>query len=45
MELDRKKEDRTNRQAFEQDERKSGIVFQVKVLVASSVSSRTYMLN
>ena len=36
-----KKEDRMNRQAFDQSERTSDIVVQVKVLVASSVSIRT----
>ena len=41
MELDMTKEGRTSRQAFDQGERKSGVVFQVKVLVASSVSGRT----
>ena len=40
MKLDRKKEDPSNRQAFEQGERLE-LFFQVKILVASSVSSRT----
>ena len=40
-----KKEDPSNRQAFDQGERKSGIVFQVNVLVASSVFSGTSTLN
>ena len=35
-----KKQDRTKHQALDQDERKSGVVFQVKVLVVSSVSSK-----
>ena len=41
MELAIKKEDPSNRQALDQGERKSGVVFQVKILVVSSVSSRT----
>ena len=34
------KKDPSNRRAFDQGERKSRVVFQVKVLVASSLSSR-----
>ena len=41
MEIDRKKENPSNRQVFDQGERKSRIVFQVKILIALSVSSGT----